>query len=242
MKREVLTKFFTAISELVSVGLLVVENKKALVSHSDIANVAMVYATGELDVADGSYGVEFNRILTAVKAGEKDVKLSLGKETHVISYGKTKHNMPSIVISTLPTARPRIFETIPFQCEMELDKDEFVSIVSTIEKNVNPQQNEFVKIMLQYDGKVLTIRTADDPRDFVERTFELISVEKGSGEKFTSFYPFDYMRIFAKAFKELDCKTIKLCFGNDLPAYMAGKDSSTGIVVEYSLAPRIDQE
>lgn len=243
MGKKELVKFFSMFAELCSVGVLTVKDGVGEVSHSDPAGIAYVHSSANIDFPDGSYGLEFGRILTALKGADKEVKFLFEPKrgSYVISYGKTRHNLPTLVISTLPTVRPRIYENREFPCIVELETVEFISIIETIKRNSNPQENEFIKVLVQYKGNELTLKMAtSEPRDFVERSFELISVEKGGDGEYDSLFSYDYMRIFSNALKELGCKTIKFYFGKDMPLYISAKDESTGIEVDYVLAPRIE--
>lgn len=243
MEKKELVKFFSLPSGLCSIGVLTVKDNKAEISHTDTSNVAYVRCLAPFTSSDGQYGMEFGRVLTALKGAEKEVKLTfnVAKGVYTIQYGKTKHNLPTLDICTLPVVRPHAYENKEFPCIMELETVEFISIIETIKRNSNPQENEFIKVLVQYKEGELTLKMiTSDPRDFVERSFELISVEKGRDGKYESLFSYDYMKIFSDALKELGCKSIRLCLGKDMPLYISAKDESTGIEVDYMLAPRIE--
>lgn len=240
MKTSKLYKFFTACASVVKNGQMTVSQNHCIVSHSDIANVCVGIITTDLEVQDGTYGLEFDRLynlLGVVKS--KDCEFTLTKDSTVVKFEKTKKTFPPLEVSVLPSIRPNIMEKINFPCRVEVDKNEFIDIINVIDKTTGVEKNGSIKIKVSYNGKELSIATADDPRDFVERAFEITSVETGKGDQFTSFYPFDYMKNMASVFKKIDAETLVLAFGNDMPIAFIISDEEVSL--SYLLAQRVDE-
>jgi hypothetical protein len=237
MDKDNVLKFLSCIIAIVQDGQLVVKNKVGVVSHSDTSNVALVRCTSEFDLPDGTYGLEFGRIFTATNSAKgKIVDFIFDKGDYSVKYEKTKHNFAGLNLATLPSIRPTL--SPQFGCIMELDKGEFNDIISVMERNIDAQKNDLMKITISYNGKLLKLRVQQDERDFVEREFELTSVEKGVGEKFSSDYPMDFLIRISNAVKKLKTETITLCFGNEFPLMVKAKDEI--VEVEYMVAPRVD--
>jgi len=239
MDKEQAIKFLSCITAIVQDGQIVVKDKHAIVSHSDTSNVAYIRCESTFDIVDGTFGLEFARLLTATNSAKsKVVNYNFDKSDYNIQYDKTKHNFAGLNLSTLPTIRPDLNPDFP--CVVELDKAEFNDIMSVMEKNNDAQQNDLTKIMVAYDGKTIKFRVQQDERDFVEREIELMSVEKGTGQKFVSYYPMDFLIRISNAVKKLNTTSLSIGFGNDSPIMIKAKDEV--VDVKYMIAPRIDPE
>ena len=238
MDKDNLLKFLGCLVATVQEGQVVVKDQMATVSHSDTSNVSLVRCTGAFEVPDGTYGMEFDRLISAISSSKsKDVEIKFDKTDYTVTYEKSKHNFAGLSLATMPTIRPKL--NIPFTCVVELDKAEFNDIISAMEKNTNPQKNDLMKVMVSYDGKLLKFRVEEDERNYMEREFELTSVQKGEGEKFKSFYPMDFLIGISNAIKKIKTETVEICFGEAMPMMIKAKD--VDVDVEYMIAPRIDQ-
>lgn len=239
MEKEHVTKFLACLIALLRDGQVVVKNKIATVSHTDGANVAMVYCNTSLDIPDGTYGFEFDRLYTALNSSKsKEVNIKFDNSNYTVTYDKTKQNFSLINLGSLSPIRPKLEKELP--CVVELDRLEFNDIISVIEKNTTAQKNDLVKITVSYNGAILKFRVEEDSRNFLEREFDLISVTKGAGQQFLSHYPLDYIININGAIKKLNTESISLCFGTDTPLMIKAKDDD--VEVEYFVAQRIDPE
>lgn len=239
MDKDNTLKFLNCLTAIIQEGQVVVKNKVATVSHSDTSNVSLVRCSAAFDVPDGTYGMEFDRLVTAISSAKsKTIEITFDKTDYTVKYEKSKHNFAGLNLATMPSIRPKL--DIPFQCIMELDKSEFNDIISTMEKNTNPQKNDLIKVMVSYNGKLLKFRVEEDARNYLEREFELTSVEKGEGQSFKSFYPMDFLIAMNNAIKKIQTETVTLCFGEAMPIMIKAKDNE--VDVEYMIAPRIDPE
>jgi len=244
MRKETLTKFFAACGNLAPDGQITVIGNKAVSSHADTSSVAMFYVEcNEFTAPDGVFGVDFAKVETFISSMKEDSGTFDIKEKEqkiVVKFGKTTRSLSLLNLSTLRPIRPRISQKMPFTCKIEVDKGEFVDIISVMEKGFSAQPNALSKIEIGYNGKELYVKTSDDPVDFTERSFEVTSVEAGKGDTFKSFYPFDYLKAFSKIFKKVNSDTLCIAFGNNMPLLCTMRDDD--VTVEYLLAQMVEQE
>jgi hypothetical protein len=240
MKKDSLHKFFTACAGVTQLGQIAFKDDTATMTHSDLANVCVGHIIGTgFDVADGTFGLEFGRIVTLCNAiKSKEVEFTVSKDLISIRFEKTNKTFAPLNLDTLPTIRPNIMEKMEFPCKVDVDKNEFVDIISVIEKTTGIEKNSSCKIAVSYDGKNLSLKTMDDPRDYIERIFEIISTESGNGNIYASCFSFDYLLQFSSVFKKLESDTLTIGLGNDSP--MVYTISDVDININYLLAPRID--
>jgi len=236
MDKNIVNKFLSCITAITTDGVLVVKNKTVTVSHSDGANIAMVRCQTMLDIPDGSYGVEYDKLLTAIKSTKcKDVGFEFTKSDYILTYETTRHNFAALNVATLQPIRPPV--NIDWGCEIDIDVNEFIEIISVMEQNINSQKNELAKITVSYDG-VLKFRAEEDIRNFVERDVSTIAIQKGAGGSFKSAYPMSIIASINTAIRKLNTKTVTICFDNDMPACLKLHDED--VTVEYIIAPRIE--
>lgn len=239
MKKDTLIKIFSACAGITHDGQLTVKNNNVSFSHSDTSGVSMGCIEFGLNAPDGVYGIDFNKVngfLGAVK--EKEGDITVEKSRLVLKFG-AKRVIPHLVVSTLKPIRPRISEKMTFTCKVEVDKNEFIDIINIIDKSLASEQNSVPKIEIGYNGKNVYVKTVDDPVDYTEKPFEIISIEEGRGDTFTSFYPFDYLREFASVFKKVNSDSLQMWFGDDSPIVFRIKDDD--ISIEYLLAQMVDR-
>ncbi len=239
MKLETLHKYFSACEIIVPSGQFTVTDKVVTMLHSDTGGVSIgKVICKDFTVPDGVYGLEAGRLVNLLGViKSKEVELELSKDKIIIKFEKTKKSFSPLALATLPKIRPNVFEKAQFPCKIEVDKAEFADIVNIIDKTTGVEQNGSIKVSMHYDGKCLSIKTEDDPRDFIERAFEITSVELGKGEQFISFYPFAYLKDFAKIFKKINSDIITVSFGNETPLVALIKDDD--VDVSYMLAQMI---
>lgn len=239
MEKENIVKFLSAITAVITDGQLVVKDKVATISHSDIANIAMIRCTSAFDAPDGTYGLEFDRLLTGITSAKtKTLDLSFGKSDYTVTYEKTKIGFAQLNLGTLPSIRPKL--EIQFPCEVDLSKDEFSEVISVMEKNLNAQKNDIMKLQVTHCKDGVKFRVDTDSRNFIEREVPIIKTTKGADETFVSYYPMDYVINISSALKKLGNTSITLCFGNDMPIMIKAGDEV--VDVEYFIAQRVDAE
>lgn len=237
MEKEQLVKFLSCLVAIVNDGQLVIKNKNAVVSHTDSANIAMVYCQTPFDIIDGTFGVEFDRMLSAIKtAKSKTVDIILEQSTGAIKYDKTKHNFSLLNVKTLQPIRPKIEKEYP--CIIEFSKEEFNDIITVAATTINIQKNEIANILLSYDKDCLKFRAEETKTNYVEREVTVISTEKGMGNTYMCNYPMYYIVAISDALKKLNTESIQICFGNAMPIMIKAKDED--IEVEYFVAERND--
>jgi len=239
MKREKLLKFFTACAAVAPDGQITFTNGQAFMAHTCTAGVSLGYIKANgFDVENGIYGLDIEKIknfIAIVKNPEGEFNLT----TKSLSVKfELKRTMRNIVIETLRPIRPYVVENMQFPCKIEIDKNEFISIIDGIDKTMGVQANTNAKIELSFDGKELNVKTADNIDDCIERPFEIISVEKGKGEQFVSYYPHDYLKNFSGVFKKINSSSVSLSFGNSSQLLFNIKDDDVDI--EYVLAPIVE--
>lgn len=239
MKREKLLKFFTACAAIAPDGQITFKDGQASMAHTCTAGVSLGYIKADgFDVPDGIYGLNIDKIknfIAVVKNKEGDFNLT---EKSLSIKFELKRTMRNIALGTLRPIRPYVVENMTFPCKIEIDKTEFISIIDGIDKTMDVQNNTNSKIELSFNGKELNVKTADNIDDCIERPFEIISVEKGKGEKFVSYYPYDYLKNFSGVFKKIDSSSISLSFGNGSQLLFNIKDDDVDI--EYVLAPIVE--
>lgn len=243
MKKDKLVKFFLACRNLAPDGQVTITSNKAVSSHTDSSGVVMFYVEcNDFTSPDGVFGIDFLKVETFISSMKEDSGSFdiIEKEQKIITkFGKTSRSLPLLTLATLRPIRPRISQKMSFTCKIEVDKNEFMDIISVIDKGLGGQPNALAKVEVGYNGKELYIKTSDDPVDFVERHFEVTSVETGKGDVFKSFYPFYFIKEFAKVFKKIDSDVLCISFGNDMPMMCTMGDDD--VLVEYLLAQIVEQ-
>lgn len=237
MDKTELQKFLSGITAVVQDGQLTLTDGIAVVSHTDLSNVAMVSTSSTMSGDNGVYGVDFGKLLTAVNTCKgKDTELTLGQVIK-LKCGRINHQHASLNTATLPKIRE--MPAVPFKCVLDIDAEEWFEVIEAIAKTSEAEKNEHVTVFLVFDGGNLSIKTANDPVDFIEQTFTIADIELGKGEKFKSKYSFDFIREFTSALKKFKLDNITISFGNNLPLKITVKDT---IKLEYLLAQRIEDE
>jgi len=232
MDRQELENQLTLITAITPDGVITMKDGVAIVSHTDTANVSVVYNVFKLPFADGQYGVDFEKLLSLIKAYKtKEIDIALTEKMISLRSGSIKNRIQSLNVSVMPKVRPKM-ET-PLPCIVEIETAEILEVVSFVEKVSDTSKNDYLGAGFVFDGTNLSFECLD--ADDTKRTFEIAQVLAGSGTKYQSLYPFDYLRTIVKAIGKVNGKgKMKISIGNNTPCRIESDD------VTYVIANRME--
>jgi len=230
--RKYLEQAFSLITVLRPDGVITVKDGIGTVSHSDTANAALVYTSFNIPFPDGVYGVDFEKVLTLIRAyTTKEIDIGITTSFISLRSGGIKNRTSLLNIPTLQPVRPKSEHPLP--CIVEVNTAELVEVIKFIESVASTTKNSYIGVYLEFDGDNLSV-LCPDAEDTV-RTFELASVQQGAGTKYKSLFSFDFLRDIVKAIGKIDTSgKTTISIGNEMPCRI-----QFGSIM-YVIANRID--
>jgi hypothetical protein len=230
--RKSLEQSLTLITAIRPDGVITVKDGIGTVSHSDTASAAMVYTSFTIPFPDGEYGVDFEKMLTLVKAYKtKEIEVKITDKMISLRSGEIKNRMLLLNIPTLEKIRPK--SVTPLPCIVEVNTAEILEVITFIEKISEVSRNSYLGTSLVFDGNNLSVVCPE--ADETNRSFELSQVIKGKGEKYESLFSFEYLCNLIKAIGNVNKDgKMTISIGNESPCRIETA------LVSYVIAHRIE--
>lgn len=227
-----------AVLSMVEEAKFTFSDKGLEIKSVDPANVAMVKVLADASAfeffksTNGAIGVDLKRLQEALSSAEKDepVTLQMNEESQklAVSMGRIQYEL-SLIDTSAIRAEPKIPElSLPIMVELsgvELKKS--MKACSKV--------SDHVKIGMTNEIFVIAGKGDIDKVELKMLTTEMQAVRIG---ECSSLFSLDYMEDIAKVAGKME--KVRLEVGQDYP--MRVQFMTEGILVEYLLAPRIEQD